>query len=162
MKIISSNIDNDKISLVTDSPLTRLTLSYNNKLKSKISLAVIASALEEFTITKEALGLDGLNNIYFKLHLIGVDLEDSTEEGLFIIDVENNKTKSDYDALDFKQELDNLNYYDGIVKSLTDKKHFLEANDFFFNYITFLEKKLNGNNITQAVKRQRVPNTDDS
>lgn len=151
MEIISSNIDSEKISLATNSPVAGLTLSYGYpKLVEQFSLSGLSTT--EVIITKEALGLESLNNIYFKLHLFGTDT--AIYDGLFHIDVENNREKFDYDALDLKQELDNLNYYDGIVKSLTEKERFLEANDFFFNYINFLEKKLNGNNIIHFVSGQ--------
>lgn len=159
MEIISSNIDSEKISLATNSPVAGLTLSYGYpKLVAQFSLSDLNTT--EVTITKEALGLKSLNNIYFKLHLFDTDI--AIYDGLFHIDVENNKEKFDYDALDFKQELDNLNYYDGIVRSLTEKNRFLEANDFFFNYINFLEKKLNGNNIASAINRQIIPSTNDN
>lgn len=157
MEIISSNINKDSIDLVTNSPVTGLVLSYGSKLSQTYQLNDINNT--EVTITKEALEVDSLENIYFKVHVF--DEDESAELGIYTLNVENNKTQHDYNAGTFKTELDNLNYYDGVLQSLNEKKSFREANDFFFNYLEFLEKKLNGNNFIQNFKRQAEPIADD-
>jgi hypothetical protein len=155
MEITSSNITKDSITLVTNSPVAGLVLSYGKKLKQQYVLNDINAS--SITISKEALELDSLDNLYFKLYLFDEDYAHEIYKGLYSLNVQNNKSQYDYDARNLKQELDNLNYYDGVLNSLTEKESFLEANDFFFNYLEFLEKKLNGNNFIQNIQRQAEP-----
>lgn len=156
MEIISSSINSDSIDLVTSSPVTGLTLSYGDKkFTTEKQLSDINSA--GFSITKEDLGLDTLDNRYFKIELWGNSGETENSLGVYHIDIENNKETPLYNAGILKTELDNLNYLDGVLQSLNERKAFREANDFFFNYKIFLEKKLNGNNFIQNIKRQKKP-----
>lgn len=157
MEIKSSSIDSDKISLSTTTPVLGLTLSYGTKLSQALNILDINST--EITITKEALGVDSLDNTYFKVYLFDEGYEHQIYKGLYYVDVVNDNKAYDYNVLKFKQELDNLTYYDEVVRSLTQKEAFQEANDFFFNYLNFLEKKLNGNNFIQNIKRQSESNT---
>jgi hypothetical protein len=150
MEIKSSEINSDSINLATHSPVAGLSLSYGKSFENVYTLSGLNTT--DINITKEALGLVTLDNIYFKLELLDA-LDKKAAVGLYNIEVLNQREAQIYDANKLKQELDNLNYYDGIIDSLNRKERFLEANDFFFNYITFLEKKLNGNNFIKTVKR---------
>ena len=132
-------------------------LSYGKKLEKGIRPLNPLPDVTQITITKEDLGVDSLENVYFKIYLFDQEYEDTLTTALYSFNVENNKDQHDYSARTLKQELDNLNYYDGILQSLNEKSAFREANDFFFNYLEFLEKKLNGNNFIQHIKHSREP-----
>lgn len=153
MEITSSEINSDNISLATTSSVAGLLLSYGNKLETRYETVDLTGT--DITITKESLGLATLDNIYFKLEVS--DAEDNKAAiGLYNIEVVNTHETPLYNAITLKQELDNLNYFDGVIISLNGKSRFLEANDFFFNYMKFLRKNLNGNNFIQAVNGPQI------
>lgn len=151
MEITTSNIDSNSINLVTDINVSRLVLNYGKTLEQEYLLNSIND--NNITITKESLGLNTLNNKYFKIEVFDI-IENKAGVGLYNIDIINNLEVKYYNALNLKQDLDNLNYYDNVLQSLNNKLDYLTANDFFFNYINFLEKKLNANNFLQHIGRQ--------
>ena len=150
MEITSHEINSDTISLTTDTNVVGLTVSFGDQ-KFTTGVRIWDINNTTISITKEALGLAILDNKYFKLELTGDTGEIEASMGIYHINIENERETPLYNAAILKQELDNLNYYSGTLQSLTEKKAFQEANDFFFNYKTFLEKKLNGNNIIQII-----------
>lgn len=151
MEILTATLTKDDISLVSDSTFTRLVLSYGKNLKTTYELTGLSTTTQ--TITKEALGLETLDNSYFKLEILD-DIENKAGVGLYNLEVINNAEATLYDAKNLKQDLDNLNFYDGILFNLNESKHFREANEVFESYKHFLETKLNGNNFLQTIGRQ--------
>lgn len=151
MNILSYNIDSNSINLSTDTNVDRLILNYGKLLNIEYTDSNINST--DITITKENLNLKTLDNIYFKIELIDY-LDKIDKVGLYTINIINEKDSTLYNTNNLKQELDNLNYYDGIIESLTNKEKFLEANDMFNNFINFLKNKLNGNNFFHSVSKQ--------
>jgi len=148
MTILSYEITSDEISLSTYEEVDELILTWDTKLASSYTLTSVGET--EITITASDLGLDDLDNLYFKLEVIDTDGE-SAYQGLYYVDLENDLERYDYDATDLKNELDTLNYYDSIIESLTAKEAFFEASDMFINFINFLETKLYGNNFDDIV-----------
>lgn len=151
MVIIDSEITSTSISLSTFSDVDRLLLSYGETLNNSYELTSVGS--NDITITNTDLGLDNLDNMYFKLQVWDSALN-IANTALYTINIINNKEAELYNANTLKQELDNLNYYDGIIESLTEKESYLEANDMFNNYINFLNNKLNANNLSNIVSGQ--------
>ena len=152
MNILSFNINSDSINLSADTNVDRLVLTYGRLLDTLYTQININDT--DITITKENLNLTSLDNIYFKIELIDA-LDNSISKGLYIINIINNIESKLYNANRLKQELDNLNYYDGIIESLTEKEEFYAANDMFNNFINFLEKQLNGNNFSNNITGQK-------
>lgn len=153
MTITSSNITEDSINLLTYETVGRLVLTYGELWNQTYIIANASST--DITITKEVLGLTSLNNIYFSVEVsesVDTAMLDSAVEGLYVICVENNNSSKLYQANNLKHELDNLNYYDGIVESLTAKEEFQGANEMFYNFITFLET-FYGNNHLDHIRR---------
>jgi hypothetical protein len=150
MEITSAILTSDDINLVSDTPFTRLVLSYGIKLSPEYELTGLNNTT--YTITKEDLGLSTLNNIYFKLKIIDA-LDNIAETGLYDIDILNDKEALYYTANNFKQDLDNLNYYDGVLEKLNGINAFDSANDVFQNYKNFLEIKLYANNFLNSIGR---------
>lgn len=151
MEILEISITETEISLSTSPEVDELILSYGDHLATKYTLSGVGSTT--VTITNTDLGLDTLNNIYFKLEVIDtIDRLDSA--GLYTIEIINNLESKLYQANNLKHELDNMNYYDGIVQDLTNKRDYLTANDMFNNYINFLETQLYGNNFIHSIGRQ--------
>jgi len=151
MTILTSDITSDSISLSTFETVDELILSYGKLLKTTYTLSSVNDT--NITITKENLGLDTLDNTYFKVEVLDA-LDNSATAGLYTINIINELESKLYNANTLKQELDNLNYYDGIVETLTTKMEYLAANDMFSNFMNFLENKLNGNNILLSVSGQ--------
>lgn len=151
MTILTSEITSDNISLSTYETVDRLVLNYGNILETEYELLSVGS--DTITITKEDLNLNTLDNIYFKIEVLDA-AANSAKIGLYTINLINEIDSKIYNANILKQELDNLNYYDSIIESLTLKEDFLTANDMFNNFINFLETKLNGNNISYNISGQ--------
>tara|TARA_R110000772_G_scaffold192429_1_gene303409 strand:+ start:359 stop:820 length:462 start_codon:yes stop_codon:yes gene_type:complete len=153
LTITSSNITEDNINLLTYETVGRLVLTYGELWDTTYIIANASST--DITITKEDLGLTSLSNIYFKVEVAeatDVVMVDSAVVGLYDINVENNNSSKLYQANNLKHELDNLNYYDGIVEALTAKEEFQGANEMFYNFITFLET-FYGNNHLDHISR---------
>lgn len=150
MEIISHEINDDNISLTVTENAVGLVLSHGDQ---KFTEVYNKTSINDnnILITKEELGLDNLSNRYFKIELSGVSGTVEASTGIYKLDIDNDRETPLYDAAVLKQELDNLNYYDGVIFSLTEKKAFREANDLFFDYKQFLEKKLNGNNFIKII-----------
>lgn len=135
MNYISFDITSDEISLVTDTMVARLIISHGLALENNYIQEDVNST--SITITKSNLNLSTLDNTYFKVEVF--DMQNNSKPiGLYYIDIINEKEKNLFNANNLKQTLDNLNYYEGIIESLTIKENFLEANDFFYNYINYL------------------------
>lgn len=157
MIILSSEIDSNSIKLVVDQPVTNLVLCYDTLLTTKYEVSNLSTSIE---ITKEDLNLSSLNNIYFKIHLTD-SMQETDSIGLHSIDIVNRIDSELYSVNKLKQDLDNLNYYDGILQSLTEKKDYLTANDTFYNYINFLENKINANRFLESIGRSNPIGTVD-
>ena len=151
MNILSSNIDSNNINLSTNFTVDRLVLNYGKLLNISYNENNINDT--DITITKEDLNLNSLDNIYFKIELLD-SLDNKVSTGLYSINIINNIESKLYNANRLKQELDNLNYYDGIIEKLTIKEDYLAANDMFNNFINFLQNQLNGNNFSNNITRQ--------
>lgn len=149
MNITSSEIDSDSISLVSDTTFTRLVLSYNQYFTNTYTLTDLNNT--EITITKEALDLKTLNNNYFRLEILD-EINNKAAIGLHNIEVINELEAKLYDAKDLKSNLDNINFYYGVLEDLTNRQDFSTANEFFFNYINFLEKELHANNFLSIIR----------
>jgi len=151
MTITSTDINSDRIIVSTDVNIDTITYSYGKLLDTTYTINGVADTTQ--TLTKETLGVPTLDNIYFKIEVIDLILEKDTV-GLYTINLINETESKLYNANTLKQELDNLNYYDGIIESLTIKEDYFTANDMFNNFIDFLQNKLNGNNIFNSVSGQ--------
>lgn len=151
MEITTATLTKDSISLVSDKTFTRLVLSYGKELENKYEETGLSTT--EKTITKETLGLETLDNTYFRLEILD-EIENKAGVGLYNLEVINEKEAKYYDGIDLKQDLDNINFYDGVLFKLNERKAFREANQVFQQYKTFLEEKLNGNNFLQTIGRQ--------
>lgn len=151
MEIESSIILQDSIILVTNIEVARIVLTYGLSLENRYDKTGINSTT--INISKADLGITGnLYNKYFKLLLYDSN-DNEIKAGIYYIEVINNKESIYYDAIKLKQELDNLNYYEGIIESLTLKEEFLGANDFFYNYIQFLTEKLYGGSLGKVTSK---------
>lgn len=139
-------ITDDEISLVSDNSFTELTVSYNKKLETKYNVSGLNTF--SYTISKEDLGLSSLNNKYFKVET------DFDEVGAYNIEIENEQEVIFYSAANLKQDLDDLNFYSGLLENLNSNYKFLEANQVFSNYMNFLEKDLNANNFLKYIGKQ--------
>ena len=153
MLILDYSIDNNNISLSTDVSMDRLLLQYSETLNITYSMNSINNTT--VNISAADLELDSLKNIFFKIEVLDA-LDNKASQGLYTIDIVNDLKDKLYSANTLKQELDNLNYYDGIVDSLIEKQDYLTANDMFNNFINFLEKELNGNNFSTSVSGQSI------
>lgn len=149
MNFISFSITNDTISLVTDSSVARLVISYGSSLENEYEDIDLDTNI---TISNTALNLETLNNIYFKVEVFDMD-DNSKSIGLYTIDIINEKEKELYNANNLKNTLDNLNYYEGVIESLTVNEHFFDANDFFYNYIDYLTDKLYGKSFLEYINK---------
>jgi len=139
-------ITDGEISLVSDDSFTELTVSYDKKLETKYNVSGLNTS--SYTISKEDLGLSSLNNKYFKVET------DFDEVGAYNIEIENEQEVVFYSAANLKQDLDDLNFYSGLLENLNSNYKFLEANQVFSNYMNFLEKDLNANNFLKYIGRQ--------
>lgn len=152
MEILSAILTENDISLVTDQPFTRLVLTHGTKLNT--SLEITGLNTSTYTITKEALGLDTLDNGYFRVETFD-NINNKAGVGLYNLEVVNNIEKKLYDASNLKKDLDNLNFYEGLLFKLNNEyKDFQAANDVFFTLKNFLENKINGNNFLKALGKQ--------
>lgn len=151
MTILNTTLTIDEITLVTDIPIARFILSYGRKLETSYSETGLNTTT--LTITKETLGLTTLDNSYFKLEVFD-SIDNSAGVGLYNLEIINELEAELYNANNLKQDLDNLNFYDGILQILNNSNQFLTANDVFFNYKNFLENEINANNFLRAIGRQ--------
>lgn len=151
MTILNTTLTKDEITLTSDLPFVRFVLSYGKMLQTNYEETGLNTT--SLSLTKETLGLTTLDNSYFKLEIFD-NISNSAGVGLYNLDVINELDVLLYDAQDLKQDLDNLNYYDGILQTLNNSNQFLTANDVFFNYKNFLENEINANNFLRAIGRQ--------
>lgn len=84
--------------------------------------------------------------------MIEFDTKESTS--LYIMDVMNQREKRTYNALKLKQDLDNLNFYDNLFSKLDAAQDYYTANDTFYNYIDFLENKIDADNFLKYIGKQ--------
>jgi len=151
VEIITATITKDEIYLVSDIPFTRVLLSYGKTFETTYEETGLNTTT--ITITKETLGLTTLDNAYFRLEIFD-NIENSAGVGLYNLEIINEKEVLLYDANNLKIDLDSLNFYEGVLQNLNTNNEFLAANNVFFNYLNFLENKLNGNNFLQSIGKQ--------
>ena len=143
---VIATITEDELSLVSDDSFTELTLSYGKSLDTKYNVSGLNTTT--YSISKETLGLTSLLNIYFKIET------DFNEIGAYEIEVENKQEALLYNAANLKQDLDDLNFYSGLLENLNNNYNFLEANQVFTNFMNFLQKDLNANSFLQYIGKQ--------
>lgn len=148
MTILTSEIDNDSISLSTFETIGGLVLLWGSSFENEYTVVVNDTTV---TVTNTDLGLDSLNNIYFKATVDNQsDPTDTASVGLYEYCVDHSGSSQLYNASNLKQDLDNLNYYTWIIQDLTEKEEFLGANEMFNNFTTTLEN-IYGNNFLDSV-----------
>lgn len=142
MKLISYSITADSLTLVMDTPVTGVSVFYNESLVDEIHITQNSDST--IIITNEDLDLKSCYNNFYEIYI----KEGDFTTAIYNINVNNQKevNSNNYTARNLKNDLDNLNFYDNTIARLVDAEDFENASLLLFTFITHLTKKPDANN----------------
>lgn len=148
--MVEATFDNNTISLASTFVFAKLVVKYGPNFSSEYTFDNINS--KTYSITNTDLELEDINNIYYQIELID-SMENTLEStGIYNLEVINNTPAYKiYDVQDFKNDLDNLNFYFNLLQRHTTDKNFVVANEFFDETVNFLQNDLNANNLNNFI-----------